>query len=195
MYLSDRVNIPHAEARKFYNCVYPLDWTTYYRMVAEPSSRYFSNDRIWSYRFTRLIKSSSQHVSLFQAVCRQIYHETRFLPYELNEFSFQDEMTMQNWFNNRTAGQKRAINTVWFDFEWRWRSYSLPGPTFPKVSRAGSGNHRGVTKVYVSTAAVVYTGAASSKDYHERLHRDEFTTWVVRLLQKGVEDLEFKFVD
>ena len=46
------------------------------------------------------------HMTFVPVVCRQIYHETKFLLYMLNEFSFQDELAMKDWFSNRVAAQK-----------------------------------------------------------------------------------------
>jgi hypothetical protein len=142
-----------------------------------------------------VIKSTSQHISLFQVVCRQIYHETRFLPYELNEFSFQVELTMSDWYNSRAVEQKRAINMVWFGLEWMYRSWYMFPLTIRKALKAGSGSHRGITKVYVSTTAVEHMSTTTSKDMEKTLQRSEFTGWVARLLQKKLTDVQIEFVD
>lgn len=116
----------------------------------------------------RVITATNDRMALFQAVCRQMYHETRFIPYDLNEFSFQDEMTMKDWFGNRAAAQKRAINTVWFDHEWK-RSHALfpyPYLRWPQTTGALThiGRTHGIKKVYVSVAAVQHMYSAHNRE-------------------------------
>ncbi|KAI4953755.1 hypothetical protein J4E91_002603 [Alternaria rosae] len=96
-----REAISRIQARQFHNCVFPIDWQAYYHTQPYKSRLYlmpsYGRHQVQQRRFEheRVIVATSDRMALFQAVCRQIYHETRFIPYELNEFSFQDEMTMK----------------------------------------------------------------------------------------------------
>jgi len=159
--------ISQIQARQFHNCVFPIDWQAYYRTQPYKSRPYLvpfdgRNQPLHQRcEHERVITATNDRMALFQAVCRQIYHETRFIPYELNEFSFQDEMTMKDWFRNRAAAQKRVINTVWFDQEWQ-RSYAI----FPCAylgALVHIGKIHGVKKVYVSVAAVEHMWSTQNR--------------------------------
>jgi hypothetical protein len=131
-------------------------------------------------------------MALFQAACRQIYHETRFLPYELNEFSFQDEMTMKDWFGNRAAAQKRAINTIWFDLEWQ-RSRTV----FPYNNRGAKGaqvhigGSHGVRTIYVSVAAMQRGWSWVMAEYYSK---SMVIPQICVLLRRSKGDLRIEFV-
>lgn len=153
--------------QKLYNVIYPLEWRQYYatqplrtmplRIVPYPAGRNLSHPlRHYPHRpgpRERIIMSTYKHMTLVPVVCRQIYNETKILPYMLNEFSFQDQVTMFDWFANRTASQKRAIRTLWIDLEWQdWSSSVFTIIPYPFMHQTG------VTKIRISRLAmkVVY---------------------------------------
>ncbi|KAF2831567.1 hypothetical protein CC86DRAFT_140839 [Ophiobolus disseminans] len=57
-------------------------------------------------------------MSLVQATCRQIYHETELLVYRHNEFCFESEHTMKDWFLRRHVAQRQIIRVVWLNLSW-----------------------------------------------------------------------------
>jgi hypothetical protein len=126
---SDRV-----QACKFYNCVYPLHWRDFCSLTTAEAQRTGGDANQELGAGIQVIRASRKHMTLVPAVCRRIYHETKALPYALNEFSFQDELTMKDWLRNRAAAQKRALAVVWLNLEggyvdrvFRW-NWSLFGP-------------------------------------------------------------------
>jgi hypothetical protein len=142
-------------------------------------------------------------MGLFQATCRQIYHEAGLFSYELNEFSFQDEVTMKNWFGNRLIAQKRAINTVWFDIEWLRRSLMLiDSYSFQPANhdaRYHIGKDHGIKKVYVSISAFARLfgtsalgwGSSQTESWQKRTFKES----VHRLLRRNEKYLRVEFVD
>jgi len=147
--------VSSARARQFHNCVFPIDWQSYYRF-RQYQSRPYTGGRLWPRgdEAERVITATKDRMTLLQVVCRQIYHETRFIPYGLNEFSFPDEMTMKDWFRERAAAQKRAINTMWFDHEWERSDTVVPENGYDfKGARVYIGSSHGIQKVYVSGGA------------------------------------------
>ncbi|KAF2707537.1 hypothetical protein K504DRAFT_38117 [Pleomassaria siparia CBS 279.74] len=141
---------------KFYNCVYPLDWQSYYSLIELPIDLNTLPDwrRLQHGRGIepdiRVIKASNDHMTLVSAVCRQMYHETKFLPYKLNEFSFQDVGTMKDWFVNRGAAQKRMLQTIWLDLEWFCLCEDIID-----FGRYMFGPASGLTTIRVSTLALI----------------------------------------
>jgi hypothetical protein len=192
-----------VQTRKFYNCAFPLDWSFYRRTEPWSAPPYLPNGSVWSYEGYRLIKSTSHCIGLFQATCRQIYHETGLLSYELNEFSFQEEVTMKNWFGNRLVAQKRAINTVWFDIEWSRRSPELinipPFPSGHADARHHIGKDHGIKNVYVSTSAYASlygtTGLGWGTTQTESHQKRRFKETVHRLLRRNNKNLRIEFAD
>ncbi|KAI4684719.1 uncharacterized protein J4E88_004160 [Alternaria novae-zelandiae] len=189
-----REAISLIQARQFHNCVFPIDWQAYYRTQPYKSRPYLVSPTMrhqpqqQRFEHERVITATNGRMALFQAVCRQIYHETRFIPYELNEFSFQDEMTMKDWFGNRAAAQKRVINTVWFDQEWQ-RSDAL----FPWTYQGALihiGKIHGVKKVYVSVAAVEHLWSTQNRGNFSKARFAEN----VRSLFSRRDELQVEFV-
>ncbi|KAF2118251.1 hypothetical protein BDV96DRAFT_380680 [Lophiotrema nucula] len=146
-----------AAQSEFWNVAFPIDWQQH--VDTQPTTApliYFyplpTSDRPPN-SLARVIKSSNRHMRLFFAACRQIYQETRLLPYALNEFSFQDPWTMLTWLANRELFQKTALNTLWFDLEWYEQSLFI----FPEDKSMKFLHHTGVTNIKISSLAMKTT--------------------------------------
>ena len=61
------------------------------------------------------IELPGSHMTAVSAVCRQIYNETKSLPYALNDFSFENQYVFRDWIKNRTASQKRELQALWYE--------------------------------------------------------------------------------
>lgn len=118
------------------------------------------------------------------------------MPYELNEFSFQDEGTFKDWMLNRPAAQKRKLRTVWLDLEWFSRSNVFANAQL-------FGKHCGLKHVKISKMAVrrLANTMANLPDPFYR-HKNFLDTQcdglrnrVLRLMGKEDEDVTFEFLD
>ncbi|KAF2118252.1 hypothetical protein BDV96DRAFT_569540 [Lophiotrema nucula] len=121
--------VAELKKKKLWNVAYPSNWRPFYDTV--PRAKPYHT---WGGTNTTerqlVVKPSGQRLSLFAATCRQIYDETKFLPYSNNEFSFQDEMTMLSWFAHRVPEQLRTMNNLFLSIEIFYRNTSLFEGTF-----------------------------------------------------------------
>lgn len=84
------------------------------------------------------IKSSPYHILAIREVCRQLYHDTTLLPFQLLPFAFEDPDTFTKWhLNNLSSTQRKAIVTMKcpLNFIFPRPRYDEPGMTIaPKMS-------------------------------------------------------------
>ena len=101
---------------------------------------------------------------------------------------------MKDWFRERAAAQKRAINTMWFDHEWERSHTVVPvSGSRDKGARAYIGRSHGIQKVYVSVGAVQHRWVTDRAEYRDSC-LDEVKRMVYFLLSRKKGELQVEFV-
>lgn len=136
---------------------------------------------------TRILKKRRNFLALL-AVCRQLYSETRLLPFQLNAFRFKSQDAFHSWLEKFSLHQREAIREVhlvtWMARHmaegegWKTRSLDavfpveiLPGLGIVEVEVRGNGRVRDCAK----------EGCLGCEEHGEEasFEEEKFASWLV----------------